>query len=256
MGEAKRRRELRARQGLIVYHHTSTLRTNLIWMSGVIDLEGRSPPVFHPHLGEIRTDALARRSMNDFAPLAWFTTQISVPQCLIKTSLLFVDKTTGATRTINVDADVGNAMALNRLALRFRVSDIPVMPWADHPGYSTSEGIELNETAIEAGDDPRHWYVSEQPVDVLKAIEVWSARSIKNPWLQREDWYLKDVHNMVRNCRIRKDVLIPPTWLSAEDAKLYAAMMGLPAISGAESLSGLPLPMLPRTDNAQGPLRA
>src|SRR5712664_3230068 len=83
MGEAKRRR-LASDGSLTVYHHTSTLRTNLIWMSGAIELEGRSPPVYHPRLGEIRTDALARRSMKDFAPLAWFTTQTSIPQCLVK----------------------------------------------------------------------------------------------------------------------------------------------------------------------------
>ena len=60
MGEAKKRR-LAGTGKVIVYHHTSTLRTNLIWMSGVIDLEGLSPPVLHPHTGEIGNDALARR---------------------------------------------------------------------------------------------------------------------------------------------------------------------------------------------------
>ena len=42
MGEAKRKR---LADRAVVYHHTSTLRTHFIWMSGVIELEGKSPPV-------------------------------------------------------------------------------------------------------------------------------------------------------------------------------------------------------------------
>ena len=45
MGAAKRKRQNRVPT---VYHHTSTLRTNLIWMSGVIEVEGKSKGVFHP----------------------------------------------------------------------------------------------------------------------------------------------------------------------------------------------------------------
>jgi hypothetical protein len=246
MGEAKRRR-LASDGALTVYHHTSTLRTNLIWMSGVIELEGRSPPVYHPHLGEIRTDALARRSMKDFAPLAWFTTQTSIPQCLVKASILFVDKVTGNAKQMNVDSDAGNAMALHRIAIGFRVRDISVVPWIDHPGYKTAEGTELNETAIEAGDDPRHWYVSDQPVDVLKSNEVWSSRSIMNPKLERWDWYVKDVHNMVRTCRVRRDTFIPPAWLTTAQAKMLAATVGVPAFSGNSDLNELPQPKISAT---------
>jgi hypothetical protein len=32
MGEAKRRRQQNSILGGVVYHHTSTLRTNLLWM--------------------------------------------------------------------------------------------------------------------------------------------------------------------------------------------------------------------------------
>jgi hypothetical protein len=53
-----------------VYHHTSTLRTNLIWMSGVIEVEGKSKGVLHPQIGEIRTDAKVRRALKDFLPVA------------------------------------------------------------------------------------------------------------------------------------------------------------------------------------------
>jgi hypothetical protein len=41
MGEAKRRRQQNSTPDRVVYHHTSTLRTNLLWMSGVIEVEGR-----------------------------------------------------------------------------------------------------------------------------------------------------------------------------------------------------------------------
>jgi hypothetical protein len=241
MGEAKRRR-LAGDKTLTVYHHTSTLRSNLIWMSGVIELEGRSPPVYHPRLGEIRTDALARRSMKDFAPLVWFTTQTSVPQCLVKTSILFIDKVTRKAKQMDVDSDMGNAMALHRIAIGFRVGDVSVVPWIDHLGYRTAEGAVLNETAIEAGDDPRHWYVSEQPVDVLKSSEVWSSRSIMNPKLERWDWYLKDIHNMVRMCRERKDTFIAPAWLTTDEAKMLAVAMGVPAFSGDTDPEELPPP--------------
>jgi hypothetical protein len=94
MGEAKRR-QLAGTGEVIVYHHTSTLRTNLIWMSGVIDLEGLSRPVLHPQMGEIRNDALARRELKDFTRLAWFTTQMTVPEALVQTRIQFIDKNTG-----------------------------------------------------------------------------------------------------------------------------------------------------------------
>jgi hypothetical protein len=230
MGEAKRRR-LAGTDKVIVYHHTSTLRTNLIWMSGVIELEGLSPPVLHPHMGEIRNDALARRKLKDFPRLAWFTTQISVPEVLVQASIQFIDKTTGLAKTIDLDKDLGNALALHRVAIGFPAADISVIPWPEHAGYNTDEGRELNETAIAAGDDPRDWYVSEQPVDVLKSTEVWTSASMLKPRLQRRDAYLKDMHNMVRMCRAQK-VYIPPSWLTPEQARLLASKSPVPVISG------------------------
>ena len=74
MGQAK---EKRKNAVPTVYHHTSTLRTNLIWMSGVVQVEGQSDGVLHPQLGRIDTDARIRRELRDFPPLAWFTSQIS-----------------------------------------------------------------------------------------------------------------------------------------------------------------------------------
>lgn len=96
MGEAKRRRFAQAAGNVgIVYHHSSTLRTNLMWMSGVIDVEGQSGRVFHPSIGEIKTDASLRRELRDFPPVAWFTSEISIPNCLRNVRVMFTDKDTG-----------------------------------------------------------------------------------------------------------------------------------------------------------------
>jgi hypothetical protein len=232
MGEAKRRLAAQSRRSTaVVYHHTSTLRTHLIWMSGVIEVEGKSPAVIHPHLGEIRTDALARRALKDFPPLAWFTTQTAIPKCLRQNSLFFIDSATGKRHEESVGKEMSDILSLNRLAIGFPVLN-KMMPWPDHPGYETAEGRDLNDSAREAGDDPRHWYVSEDAIDVLQSVEIWSSRSILDPKLERLDWYLKDVHNMVRNCR-RQRAYIMPTWLTADEAKALARKVGLPAVSGA-----------------------
>jgi hypothetical protein len=44
MGQAKVRK---AQSQPTLFHHTSTLRTNQLWMSGVIQVEGKSGPVIH-----------------------------------------------------------------------------------------------------------------------------------------------------------------------------------------------------------------
>lgn len=237
MGEAKRRRLAAVAGGPVVYHHTSTLRTNLIWMSGVIELEGRCPPVIHPQMGEITTSATLRRAMIDFPPLAWFTTRVEVPMCLQKSGLTLVDPKTG--RPIfeeRNNIELGNALALNRMALGFPVADIGAVPWRDHPGYVTPEGRELNETAVDAGDDPNDWYVAEAPVDVLKSTEVWTSKTIQNPKLSRLDWYLKDIHHMVRSCR-KTPAYIPPAWLNTQQAKAFVGGLGLPAVWGSADAS-------------------
>ncbi|WP_133258037.1 hypothetical protein, partial [Roseicella frigidaeris] len=110
MGQAKRRREEGVR---VVYHHTSTLRTNLLWMSGVIQVEGQSEGVIHPDLGEILTDATLRRPMRDFPPLVWFTRQIVVPRCLQQSTMMLRDKGTGEVRAIEAPHGAANAIALN-----------------------------------------------------------------------------------------------------------------------------------------------
>ncbi|TCU75438.1 hypothetical protein EDE08_103661 [Bradyrhizobium sp. R2.2-H] len=244
MGEAKRRKMREAELGPVVYHHTSTLRTNLLWMSGVIEVEGQSRwPAFHPKLGEIRTDALMRRAMKDFPPVAWFTSEIDIPNCLRNTRVFLTDNKTGEIRYEEEETgrQLSDVLALNRVAIGFRLSEnSSIVPWRDHPGYLTSEGAELNETARDVGDDPDKWYVSEQPIDLLKSVQIWSSRSVTNPKLERWDWYLKDVHNMVRGCRTNNGMYIPPTWLKDEEARALARAMGMPAISGAADISTLP----------------
>ncbi|SFJ85561.1 hypothetical protein [Bradyrhizobium sp. Gha] len=232
MGEAKRRKLMDVQGGLVVYHHTSTLRTNLLWMSGVIEVEGKGLPPIHPRLGQITTDAKLRRSMTDFPPLAWFTSEITIPNCLRDTQIRLVDANGSIKHEDFPGEDVSDALALNRVAIGFRLSENPTIGrWQDHPGYSTAEGRELNETAAALGDDPSRWYVSEEPVDLLKSVQFWSSKTVMNPRLERFDAYLKDMHNMVRLCRAR-GAYIPPTWLTAAEAELLAARVGLPAQSG------------------------
>jgi hypothetical protein len=240
MGEAKRRKMREAQLGPVVYHHTSTLRTNLLWMSGVIEVEGRSRPALHPKLGEIRSDAMMRRAMKDFPPVAWFTSEIDIPNCLRNTRIFLTDKQTGEIRYEEEETgrQLSDVLALNRVAIGFRFSESSsIVPWRDHPGYVTSEGAGLNETAREVGDDPDKWYVSEQPIDLLKSVQFWSSGSVINPRLERRDAYLKDMHNMVRGCRANKGIYIPPTWVKPEDAQALSRAMGVPAISGAAERS-------------------
>src|SRR5258708_19147268 len=201
-------------------------------MSGLIELEGKSPPVIHPRLGEIKNDAFARRPMKDFPPLAWFTTEITVPPSIVKSVIRHIDKETGEVKDLDLDPKMAHVAALNRIAIGFPIANIPVIPWTDHPGYTTAEGQELNETAIEAGDDPTRWYVSPEPVDVLQSTEIWSSSSILIPKLKRLDWYLKDVHNMVRKCR-EVGAYIPPPCLTKEQATSLSKRLNLPVISGS-----------------------
>ncbi|MBB6013505.1 hypothetical protein HNR59_002894 [Aquamicrobium lusatiense] len=225
MGEAKRRRENTVPT---VYHHTSTLRTNLIWMSGVIQVEGKSEGVFHPRLGQIQTDALSRRALNDFPAVAWFTTRIEVPNVLTRgISLFAVDNVTGERKDLQSTSDAANAIAMNRVALGFAISSIPVTPWVDHRGYSTDEGQELNASAREAGDNPDEWYVSESPVDVLNVSEFWYSPIVMKPRLKRFDPYVNDIRRMVQKCRDTPGAYIPPTWLTIEEATLVARQLGV-----------------------------
>jgi hypothetical protein len=225
MGQAKVRRAMR--QG-IVYHHTSTLRTNLLWMSGVIEVEGKSPSVIHPNIGEIGINPLFRRPMTDFPAVAWFTSQIEVPKCLMTMKIYTENKTTGEREETSLGADAANVLALNRIALGFPTSTPGLMPWPTYRGYNTPEGRDLNETAIAAGDNPDHWYVSESPIDILHSTEVLSSASIIKPKMRRLDWYLAEVHRMVKMCRETKGVRIPPTWLTTKQATRLGEIVGVP----------------------------
>jgi hypothetical protein len=227
MGEAKRRK---AAGPTTVYHHTSTLRTNLLWMSGVIKPEGQVSGALHPVLGEIKTDALMRRPMKDFPPLVWFTSQIAVPRCLLTFDIFTED---GGTRKSLSPAEVAG-LSLDRVALGFPIADIPVMPWRSHPGFGTQEGRDLNSTARAVGDNPNDWWVAEEPIDILRMSEVWGAKATIQPKLKRMDDYLPHVRRMVQGCRDRPGVFIPPSWLTIEQGREIARRLGTPVSIGGE----------------------
>lgn len=131
---------------------------------------------------------------------------------------------------------MGDALALNRIAIGFRTSENPdIIPWPSHPGFTTPEGEELNQSARELGDDPTKWLVSEKPIDLLKSMQFWSSPSVANPRLQRRDEYLKDMHNMVNMCRTRQGIYIPPTWLKEDQAKALARSLGVPTFQGDQT---------------------
>jgi hypothetical protein len=234
MGEAKRKRDLAVPT---IYHHTSTLRTNLLWMSGVIQLEGRSEGAMRPVLGEIFTDANLRREMRDFPPLAWFTTDINVPRCLIDVGFKGKSKVTGEIIDLPNVEGLGHAITLQRMAIGFPIADIPVVKWIDHAGYKTDEGQELNASARECGDDPDQWYVAETPVDLLAASEIWGAASVMKPKMRRAPAYLDDMKNMVRMCRADPGAFIPPSWLTPDQAKRLGERMGVETRSGRAALA-------------------
>ena len=174
MGEAKRRQ---AAKPTVVYHHTSTLCTNLIWMSGVIQVEGAQKKPVHPQLGLVDQSARFRRAMKTSHRLSGSRPREPVPKCLLGAKLLFQDKDTGAIiGELPQMEGVTDALSLTRMALGFNMSDIPVVPWADHYGYNSAEGRELNKTAREFGDCPTRWYVSEQPINMALLESIWTPR--------------------------------------------------------------------------------
>lgn len=111
---------------------------------------------------------------------------------------------------------IANAITLNRVALGFRIAEVPIVPWPEYYGYATGEGQELNESAREAADNPDDWYVAEEPVDVLKISEFWIWPSMLKPKLKRFDQHIEHIRNMVTACRTQKGVYIPPSWLQPE----------------------------------------
>lgn len=235
MGEAK----LKKSGPHIAYHHTSILRTNLIWMSGRIELEGQGKPAFHPHMGKhISQSVEARRPCKDFPPLAWFTSRVDVPHCLRRITFSAQNKETGEITTVDLSDREASAISLRRMALGFRVDEVGLTRWPDHYGYHTDEGRELNESAIEYGDNPEDWWVSESPVDVSLVHEAWVAKSSWGVKMQRMPGYEKDIRRMVALCKDGK-VYIPPAWLTREDAQALAQAVGLPSVDADESADRL-----------------
>jgi hypothetical protein len=187
-------------------------------MSGIIDVEGRSEGIEHPLLGEVKCDVTQRRACIDFPPLTWFTDSTRIPGCLLSMDMLYQPKDGGplCSAADHFGGDkrmMSNAMALHRVALGFQLAGSTIVAWKDHPGYSTGEGRDLNETARDAGDDPDRWYVSNTPVDLMTATEIWTAGSMFEPRLERSRGYLASVKEMVQLCRDAPGMEIAPTWL-------------------------------------------
>ena len=227
MGEAKRRAAARAADP-IIYHHTSTLRTNLIWMAGSVLVEGQGRTPLHPVLGEVQSDPRYRRAMSDFPAVAWFTTDINVPQCLIQHSIFLKDPKTGNVVEKWLNKDEAAAISLERVALGFRIADIKATPWPSYPGYDTPEGAVLNDTARDVGDDPNKWYVTEHSVDLDHMTEVWLPKKRYDLKLIQSDKYLGEVRKLIAMCKSRSDAYVPPSWLTEKEARQLAQALNVP----------------------------
>ncbi|WP_156029581.1 hypothetical protein [Ancylobacter sp. FA202] len=224
MGQAKIKA---GRQSDVAYHHTSSLYTNLIWMSGYIDLEGTNREVIHPKIGKIRSPLSLRRGVQDFPRLAWFTRRVDVPKCLILSQVSFAKDDGSIVQTLQIPELVGHGIALNRFALGFSISEHKLVPWNEYYGYTTAEGRALNESARDFGDNPDDWLISETPIDVATAVEVRLSLNIYEPNLKKSEAYLHDIKKMVQLCREKTGVYIPPSWLKVEQAERLAQSMGL-----------------------------
>ena len=227
MGEAKRRKQ--SQTAGIIYHHTSTLRTNLIWMSGVIELEGRGEKPHHPQLGKMDADASLRREMRDFPPLAWFTSSAATPRCLMDAQICLRDNATGEIRRIDLDAQQANAISMKRVALGFQLADIPVVAWRDHPGYQTPEGQKLNADARAVGDDPDLWYVAEEPVDAALLCEIRNADR-QGRMVKLDARHVQEARRSVELCRTTPGAYIPPAWIPVDQIQRICAEMGVPIL--------------------------
>jgi hypothetical protein len=91
----------------------------------------------------------------------------------------------------------------------------------------TDEGQELNESARAAADDPDEWYVSEEPVDVMKISEFWFSPRVLGPRMKPFPAYIGEIKKMVSLCREQKGVYIPPSWLKPEQAEKLARELKL-----------------------------
>jgi hypothetical protein len=222
MGEAKRRK---ASGRMLVYHHTSTLCTNLIWMSGAIEIEGQQEPPLHPQLGIIQTGLSFRRACNDFPPVVWFTTEISVPKCLVQSSLFLKNEDTRETLEIPISKALSNGIALHRIALGFPATEIPIKPWPRYYGYATPEG-QAHQTARASGDEPDRWYLSEERVSLQHMTEIRIAKSMQDLKMQRNDEYLYEIKKLLAALKDER-AYVPPTWLSPKDIEVVAARLNL-----------------------------
>ena len=123
---------------------------------------------------------------------------------------------------------MAKAIELNHIALGFRIEDIPVVHWPSHPGFKTDEGKALNESAIELGDDPSDWYVSESAVDLMKVSDVLVQKNKAKKKMERWPEYINRHQENGAALPFEEEVFIPPTWLSQDQAKYLANRLNLP----------------------------
>jgi hypothetical protein len=188
---------------------------------GAIEIEGQQEAPLHPQLGIIYTGLRFRRPCKDFAPVAWFTTEISVPKCLVQSSLFLKKEDSSETLEIPMSKVLSNGIALHRIALGFPASEIPVKPWPHYYGYATPEGQALNETARASGDEPDHWYVSEERVGLRHMSEIRIAKSMQDLKMKRNDEYLCQIKKLLAALKDER-VCVPPAWLSRKDVEVVA----------------------------------
>lgn len=236
MGEAKRRKTAKP---TTAYHHTSILRDNFIWMSGVIEVEGKGERPVHPIIGDIEHSAPFRREMQDFPPVAWFTTELTTPKCLRVAKFGGVHKETGKfIEYPENDEELVEAFVLDRFVLGFDIKSAELTPWPEYYGYNTAEGNSLNESARSYGDNPDNWYISEKPVNLDHLTSAWLPRDGEKHIFKRNDDFLKSIREIVAICRSIPNVYIPPTWASPDQIKNFSEKLKVPYGRAHEFLQG------------------
>lgn len=190
----------------------------------------------HPKLGAISVRKRTPPSP-DFPHLVWFTSRTAILRCRSEARLsdmlgLSCPRSDNCFRFCRLAgclqralesrnwsaSDVSNLFHWRRIALGFPLSDVAVVRWRDHRGYYTDYGRHLTVSAVAAGDDPDDWFVSEQPVDVMRLTEYWASPSPWKPRLERIRGYVPEVRKMVSMCRAARtageEICIPPPWMN------------------------------------------
>jgi len=227
MTKGEKQRQEMAAHGPTIYHYTSALYTNQIWMAGYLMLPGLRDVTYHPIFGDIpAVDCSAFGHL----PLIWFTTNRNIPRCL-RSYMLMRPNDGSPALSVRAPALVVDAFCYMRIALGFHAKEIGAVPWPEHPSYDTDEGRGFAETAREVGDNPDEWYVAERPVDILKATTARLPKKVMGTELIPNDGYLREVKAMVAfSQEFPGKLYIPPSLMPRELAEQLTARLGLPSV--------------------------